>query len=248
MENQELTKEKNILSEMKEKGVHYGHKKSRLNPKAEYFTIKTPSGIYLINLEETKKSLEKAIDFLKEVVKEGKQILFVGTGGGAKGKIQSLAEKFGFAYVNEKWLGGTLTNFQTLKSRIDHLKELEQQRESGEWEKYTKKEKSLLEKEYQSLQKKFAGLKEMERVPDVLFVVDPNLHSTALREAKRINIPIVAILDIDDDPTLIDYPIPANDSARSAIEYILEIIEKAIEEAKKEAPLAPEKTIAENIE
>ncbi len=227
----------NIITEMKKNGVHFGHKKSRLHPKAYYFTLKQPGEIYYINLEETIKGLERAIAFLQEIVKKDGKILLVGTGCGAKQKILQIAEKNNFPYVIERWLGGTLTNFKKIKERIDYLKEIEAQREKGEWEKYTKKEQLKLEKNYQTLEKKFKGLKGMENLPDAILIVDPGMHRIAVEEARKVNIPIVAILDNDDDPTLIDYPIPANDSAPSSLNYILEQIERAIDLAKKEINL-----------
>lgn len=231
----------NMLIEMKEKGLHFGHKRSRLHPKAYDFTLKQPGEIYYINLEETIKGLENAISFLKEIIKNNGIILWVGTGSGAKKKVQEIAEKYNFPYVIERWLGGTLTNFKVLKERINYLKEIETQREKGEWEKYTKKEQLKLEKNYQLLEKKFKGLRVMESLPSAIFIVDPGLHKTAVEEARKVKIPVIAILDNDDDPTLIDYPIPANDSASSSINYILEKIDGALEESKKLISLeAPE--------
>ncbi|MGE4554809.1 MAG: 30S ribosomal protein S2 [Candidatus Paceibacterota bacterium] len=224
----------NMITEMKEKGVHFGHKRNRLHPKAISFALKSSGEIYFINLEETVKGLEKALEFLKKIVQENGKILLVGTSSGAKKKIKELGEKYNFPYVIERWLGGTLTNFQVLKERINYLKELESQREQNLWAKYTKKEQLKLEKNYQLLEKKFQGLKTMESLPQALLVVDPKLHETAVVEAKKVNLPIVAILDTDDDPTLIDYPIPANDSAPSSIEYILGKIDKALEGAKNQ--------------
>ncbi|MGB9681138.1 MAG: 30S ribosomal protein S2 [Minisyncoccia bacterium] len=237
----------NMITEMKEKGVHFGHKKSRLHPKAYYFTLKQAGDIYYINLEETVKGLERAISFLQEVIKKGGKILLVGTGCGAKQNILKIAEENNFPYVIERWLGGTLTNFKTLKERINCLKEMENQREKGEWEKYTKKEKLKLEKNYQALEKKFKGLKGMESLPDAILIVDPGLHKIVVTEARKLKIPIVAILDNDDDPTIIDYPIPANDSAPSSINYILEQIRNGLGLAKKEISLNQTEEKKENL-
>ncbi|MGB9680723.1 MAG: 30S ribosomal protein S2 [Minisyncoccia bacterium] len=222
------------IEEMEKAGLQYGHKRTRNHPKANYFIIKSnATSVSLVNLEETRRALEKALDFIKETVKNNKIILLVGTQAGAKQKIQEIAQKYDYPYVIEKWLGGTLTNFKTLSERIKYLKELEEKQEQGAWENFTKKEKHKLSQELMKLQKKFLGLRNMTRIPDVLLVIDPEIHSTAIREAKRLKIPIVALLDTDDDPTLIEYPIPGNDSAKSAISYVLEQIDKAIEEAKK---------------
>jgi len=234
------------FEEMEKAGVQYGHKRTRNHPKASYFTvINNNMSVSLINLEETKKALEKAIEFIKESVKNNKIILLVGTQAGAKQKILEMAQKYNFPFVIERWLGGTLTNFKTLSSRIKYLKELEEKQQSGGWESFTKKERTKLNQELMKLQKKFMGLRNMEKLPDILLIVDPGLHNTALREAKRLKIPVVSILDTDDDPTLVDYPIPANDSAKSSIDYLLDKIDKAIEEAKKEliAPSIQEEKI-----
>lgn len=222
------------IEEMEKAGLQYGHKRTRNHPKANYFIIKSnATTVSLVNLEETKKALEKALEFIKETVKNNKTILLVGTQAGAKQKIQEIAQKYDYPYVIERWLGGTLTNFKTLSERIKYLKDLEEQQQKGAWENFTKKEKHKLSQELMKLQKKFLGLRNMTRIPDVLLVIDPQVHSTAIREAKRLKIPIVALLDTDDDPTLVEYPIPGNDSAKSAISYVLEKIEEAIEEARK---------------
>jgi len=237
-----------MISEMKEKGVHFGHKRSRLHPRALSFTLKSSGEVNFINLEETVKGLTKAIEFLKEIMKNNGKILLVGTSSGAKKKIKELAEKYNFPYVIERWLGGTLTNFRVLKERINYLKELENQREQNLWAKYTKKEQLKLEKNYQLLEKKFQGLKIMENLPNALLIVDPKLHETAVIEAKKAKIPVVAILDNDDDPSLIDYPIPSNDSASSSIEYILGKIDEALLEVHKRKIIQEGQIETETIE
>lgn len=220
-------------NEMKKAGLHYGHKKTTHNPKAAYFTIKSYTNLSFINLTETLKALKSALDFIKETVENNGTILFVGTTGGAKQIIKKIAEKYNFPYVVNRWLGGTLTNFKTLEERVKYLKEMERSKKAGEWEKYTKYEKQKLEIEMLKLEEKFAGLKNMSQLPSALFIVDPKVHDTAVREARRVKIPQIAILDTDDDPTIIDYPIPANDSAKSSIEYILNKVDEVIEQAKK---------------
>lgn len=223
------------IEEMEKAGLQYGHKRTRNHPKAEYFSIKSnTTSVSLINLEETRIALEKALNFIKESVKNNKVILLVGTQASAKQKIQEIAQKYEFPYVIERWLGGTLTNFKTLSERIKYLKELEEKQQKGAWENFTKKEKHKLSQELMKLQKKFLGLRNMTKIPDILLIIDPEVHSTAIREAKRLKIPIIALLDTDDDPTQIDYPIYGNDSAKSAITYVLNKIEEAIEEARKE--------------
>jgi len=225
-----ISNEENLIQEMMKAGLHFGHKKTFNHPKASYFIVKSYEEIAGINLEETVKALNQALEFLKDTVSKGGQILLVGTRPGAREAVQKLAQKYHFPYVNERWLGGTLTNFKTLALRIKTLKDLEGQKAAGEWEKYTKKERIKLEKELEQLQRKFAGLRIMEKLPAALLVVDTGAHLAAVREAKILGIPVVGILDTDDDPTLIDYPIPANDSAKSAIEYLLSKIEIAFQE------------------
>ena len=219
--------------EMEKAGLHYGHKKTRNHPQAAYFTLKSNTELSFINLDETAKALEAALGFIKEIIKKGDTILFVGAIPGAKHGIEKLAKKHNFPYVTNRWLGGTLTNFKTLNERIKYLKELEEKKKSGEWQKYTKHERRELEEEMAKLEEKFVGLKDTSKLPDALFIVDPKIHDTAAREARIIKIPIVAILDTDDDPTSINYPIPANDSAKSSIDYILDKVDQAIEQAKE---------------
>ncbi|MCK4805641.1 MAG: 30S ribosomal protein S2 [Candidatus Pacebacteria bacterium] len=219
--------------EMEKAGLHYGHKKTRNHPKAAYFTLKSSTELSFINLDETAKALEAALNFIKEIIEKGDTILFVGTIPGAKNGIEKLAKKYDFPYVTNRWLGGTLTNFKTFNERIKYLKELEEKKKSGEWQKYTKHERRELEEEMAKLEEQFVGLKDTSKLPDVLFIVDPKIHDTAAKEARIIKIPIVAILDTDDDPTSINYPIPANDSAKSSIDYILDQVDQAIKQVKK---------------
>jgi len=229
------------IEEMEKAGLQYGHKDTRNHPKASYFTVKSnKTEVSLINLEETKKALEKVLNFIKESIAGNKTILFVGTQAGARKKIEEITQKYNFPYVTLRWLGGTLTNFKTLSERIKYLQELEEKQQSRAWNNFTKKEKHDLAQELAKLQKKFQGIRNMTRLPDILFIIDPGVHSTALREARRLKIPIISILDTDDDPTLVDYPIPANDSAKSSIEYILNLITEAIKEAKGEIKLEAE--------
>jgi len=247
IQKSETQKDEDIIREMMKAGLHFGHKKTYNQPKASYFIVKSYEAIAGIDLKETLKALNKALDFIKELVKQEKQIIFVGTTSGAKGFIKELAQKYNYPYVDERWLGGTLTNFKTLTQRIKTLKELEEQKASGAWEKYTKKERNDLEKELNLLQRKFTGIRNLEKLPDALFIVDTGTHDIVVREAKLLSIPLIGILDTDDDPTVIDYPIPANDSAKSSIQYILNKVEKAIEEGKKlikvsEAPSTKEET------
>jgi small subunit ribosomal protein S2 len=218
-------------------GLHFGHKQTFNHPKASYFTIKSYEAIAGIDLKETLKALQSALDFIKEIVKQEGKILFVGTTAGAKQLVKELAQKYNYPYVDERWLGGTLTNFKTLALRIKFLKELEEQKKSDAWDKYTKKERIQFQKELDQLQKKFAGIRTLDKLPNAIFIIDTGLNKIAVKEAKLLNIPIIGVLDTDDDPTIIDYPIPANDSAKSSIKYILSKVEEAINEGMKNAAI-----------
>lgn len=223
-----------IISEMRMAGLHYGHKKTRLCPKAKEFVDENHEGILMINLEETFRKLNLAMNFIKKIIMDNGNILFVATMPAAKSSIKELAEKYNFSYVNERWLGGTLTNFKTINQRINHLNDLLVKKASGDWEKYTKKERSVLEKELSKLEKKFEGLKQFNKLPNAIFIVDTGTHDLVVKEAVIMNIPIIGVLDTDDDPSLINYPIPANDSAKTSIEYILKKIEEAIKDSRKD--------------
>ena len=237
-----------MLSDMMKAGLQYGHSRTRNNPKAGYYTIKTFKGVSFIDLEETIKGLEKALAYIKDTIASGKTIFFVGTRAGAKQRLKNLAEKYELPYSNERRLGGTLTNLKTLKKRIEYLQELEKDKKSDAWDKYTKKEKHDKEQELSQLERKFAGIKSVTSLPEVLFVIDPGLHQTALREARRLDIPVIAILDTDDNPEEIQHPIPANDSAKSAIDYILSKVDLAIAQGRKlvKEDTTKEKTKSEN--
>ncbi|MBP8617762.1 MAG: 30S ribosomal protein S2 [Parcubacteria group bacterium ADurb.Bin305] len=226
------------LDELEKAGLQYGHKLNRVHPKAKYFTIRqNNSDIAFINLEETRKSLVSALNAIKEKVQNQHTILFVGTQASARNKIQEIAEKYNYPFIANKWLGGILTNFKTLSSRITSLKEMENQKASGAWEQFTKKERQLLEKKLEQLEKKFAGIRQLNKLPDMLFVIDPQLHQVAIKEARQMHLPIVAVLDTDDDPNLVDFPIIANDSTRSAIDYILNKVDEVIQEGQKSVSL-----------
>lgn len=224
--------ETSVILEMKKAGLHYGHSKSRTYPKARFFIASNQNNLEIINLEVTLNKLKEAEEFIKSVITEGGQILFVSSTPGAKLAIKESAEKLGYPYVIQRWLGGTLTNFKTLSLRINRLLDLKKKLESGEMEKYTKKEKVIIEREIADLEKKFTGLTNFNRLPKAIFLIDPNMHKSVINEAKIMHIPVIAVLDTDDDPTLIDYPIPANDSARPAARWIMARITAAISNAK----------------
>lgn len=223
----------NLIKEMMNAGLHFGHSRTYTHPKTSFFLVKDNNPVAIIDLEVTKKYLEEALRIVSEIVKKKGMILFIGTTPGAKYLIRDLAQKYDYPYVNERWLGGTLTNFKTLSLRIKALEQLEEDEKTGKWNEYTKKEKVHLYKTLSSLQKKFAGLRKLTKLPDLLIIIDSGAHKTAVNEARKLNIPIIGVLDNDDDPTLITYPIPANDSAKSSITFILDKIEKAILEGQK---------------
>lgn len=221
-----------VLEEMARAGILYGRKKSKTNPKMRPYIQATRSGIEIFDLTQTLAAIEKTREFLKELNQKGGMPLLVGTQPAAKEIIRNLADKFGFPYVTERWLGGTLTNFKTLSTRINYYLKLKADRAAGKLEKYTKKERLNFDQEISRMEKLFGGLERMNKLPDVLIVVDSILHLTAIREANRLKIPIIAIINSDSDPDAVQIPIPANASARSSIIWILGKLEKAIEEGK----------------
>ena len=232
-----MEKQEEYILEMQKAGLQYGHKHSRTHPQAKFFILKTQNNSELINLEETAKRLDEAKAFISQIMVEQNQILFVATTSTIKANIKELTLKFKQPYVIERWLGGTLTNFKTINNRINYLLDLKNKLTSGQMEKYTKKEKLEIDKEIKALDSKFSGLIGFNHLPKALFIIDPMLNQIAVKEAKKMKIPVVAVLDTDDDPTLIDYPIPANDSSRPALTFILKEIEKAILEGKEKAVL-----------
>jgi len=219
------------IEEMIQAGVFFGRKKSKTNPKMQEFVFGNRGGIEIIDLYATQGSLERALTFLKEKVHAGALTLFVGTQPMAQG-VEALAKEFGFPFVTKRWLGGTLTNFKTLEERILHFKKLKTDLASGVLQKYTKKERVEFEKEIHKLSELFGGLEALEKLPEVLVVVDPVVHHTATREAKRARIPIVAFANTDADPDGIQYLVPGNTKSAKSIAWFLEKIRAAIQEGK----------------
>lgn len=221
-----------LLVEMMQAGIHYGHKKSKTNPKMKPYIFGVRSDIELIDLNATLEALDKAINFLKEVKAKGGLVLLVATQPAARETILRLAEKFNYPYVINRWLGGTLTNFKVIRKRTEYFQQLKKDKEAGTLDKYTKKERLKISENIDKMKILFSGLEALTRVPDVVITVDINLHDTAVREARRLKIPVVALVHTDADPTLIDYPIPANDNAKSSIDWILKKIESEIEKVQ----------------
>lgn len=222
------------MKEMLDAGVHFGHQTQRWNPKMKPFVFTSRGGIHIIDLQKTAELSKKAIDFVTKVASEGGKMIFVGTKKQAIEPIQEAAKRCEQFYVTKRWLGGTLTNFVTLKQSIDRMKRIEQMREKGELEYFTKKERIQIEKEYAKLHDYLEGIKEMKQAPQVMFVVDVIKEHIAVAEAKRLGIPVVGICDTNSDPEVIDYPIPGNDDAIRSIKIFANILADAyIEGAKK---------------
>lgn len=224
------------LNELLEAGVHFGHQTRRWNPKMRKYIFTERNGIHIIDLRKTLDRLEAAQRAVRETVIRGERVLFVCTKKQLRGIIQQDAERCGSFYVVERWLGGMLTNFQTIRQQIRRLKELERGQEEGAFEFYTKKERLLLDRERAKLDKYLSGVKDMGRLPGAIFVVDARREHIAVKEAHRLGIPVIAIADTNADPDLIDYPIPGNDDAIRSVGLITRAIADSVEAARKEVP------------
>ncbi|ACJ34070.1 30S ribosomal protein S2 [Anoxybacillus flavithermus] len=221
------------MKQLLEAGVHFGHQTRRWNPKMKKYIFTERNGIYIIDLQKTVKKVEEAYNFVKELAADGGKILFVGTKKQAQDSVKEEAERSGMFYVNQRWLGGTLTNFATIQKRIKRLKEIERMAEDGTFDVLPKKEVVKLKKELERLEKFLGGIKEMKELPDALFVIDPRKERIAVAEARKLNIPIIGIVDTNCDPDEIDYVIPANDDAIRAVKLLTSKIADAILEAKQ---------------
>jgi small subunit ribosomal protein S2 len=222
------------LKELLEAGVHFGHQTKRWNPKMKPFIFTSRNGIYIIDLQKTVNSLEKACQKIKELMENGKDILFVGTKKQAKEVIKEEALRCGMPYVTERWLGGMMTNFQTIRRNIKRLKDLERMKEDGTFDKLTKKEASGLQREIEKLENVLGGIKNVVKLPGAIFVVDSKKERIAVAEANKLKIPVIAIIDTNSDPDVIDYPIAGNDDAVKSIKIIThEIINAVLESQHK---------------
>lgn len=252
------------MKQLLEAGIHFGHQTKRWNPKMARYIYTERNGIYVLDLQQTLKLLEVAYNYIRDLTASGGTILFLGTKRQAQEAIVKHAQRSGSFYVKQRWLGGTLTNFQTIKKRIDYLNELEERFKNNDFPGLTKKEILLLSKKYDKLQKFFGGIKTMTSPPDCIFIIDLKKEHNAVREAKKLGIPIAAILDTNCDPDDADIPIPGNDDAVKAINLFCETIsnaviegregkdfdptappEPAIEQPVEPAPKTPEKPAAE---
>ena len=228
------------MKQLLEAGVHFGHQTRRWNPKMSKYIFTERNGIYIIDLQKTVKKADEAYAFMRSVAEEGKSVLFVGTKKQAQEAIKDEALKADMYFVNERWLGGMLTNFQTIQKRIARLKELETMEQDGTFDVLSKKEVLSLRKEMEKLEKYLGGIKDMDKLPGALFIVDPRKERIAVAEAHKLHIPIVAIIDTNCDPDEIDYPIPGNDDAIRAVRLLTGKIADAIIEGRQgEAAEAP---------
>ncbi|MFY9402985.1 MAG: 30S ribosomal protein S2 [Candidatus Omnitrophota bacterium] len=222
-----------LIKQLLEAGVHFGHQTKRWNPKMKKFIFGSRSGIYIIDLEKTEECINRAKDFLMDITSKGEFVLFVGTKKQAQEVMQNEAIRCGMYYVTDRWPGGMLTNFTTIKKSINRLKEIENMRQDGTFAKLTKKEAAGLEKELAKLNKNFSGIVSMEKMPKAMFIVDTCKEDTAVKEARKLRIPIVALIDTNSNPDLIDYPIPGNDDATKSIKAVAGIITDTIIEGRK---------------
>ena len=228
------------MKQLLEAGVHFGHQTRRWNPKMAQFIFTERNGIYIIDLQKTLKKVEEAYYFVRDIAAEGGEILFVGTKKQASEAIKSEAERIGSYFVNARWLGGMLTNFKTIRKRIDRLFQLNKMEEDGTFELLPKKEVIKLKLEREKLEKYLGGIKHMKKLPSVIFIVDPRKERNAILEAKKLGIPVVAIVDTNCDPDEVDFPIPGNDDAIRAVKLIAETIANAMIEGREGAAGAME--------
>lgn len=216
------------MKSLLESGVHFGHQTRRWNPKMAPYIFTERNGIYIIDLQQTVVMLGEAHDFVQDIVQNGGQVLFVGTKKQAQESIEAEAKRCGMHYVNQRWLGGMLTNYKTIKNRINRLDELDKMEEDGLFEVLPKKEVILLLKEKERLEKFLSGIRNMKGLPDVMFVIDPRKEKIAIREAKILGIPVVGVVDTNCDPDEVDYAIPGNDDAIRAVKLLTETIANAV--------------------
>jgi small subunit ribosomal protein S2 len=221
------------MKQLLEAGVHFGHQTRRWNPKMKEYIFTERNGIYIIDLQKTVKKIEEAYEFVKNISADGGNILFVGTKKQAQESIQEEAQRCGMFYVNQRWLGGMLTNFKTIRKRIDRLNELEKMEEEGLFEVLPKKEVLNLQHEKGRLEKNLGGIKDMTDLPEAVFIVDPRKERIAVQEARKLDIPIIAIVDTNCDPDEIDYVIPGNDDAIRAVKLLTEKIADAVIEGRQ---------------
>ncbi|MFH1820426.1 MAG: 30S ribosomal protein S2 [Candidatus Nealsonbacteria bacterium] len=218
--------------EMARAGLHFGHRTSRINPKMQPYLFGVRNTVHIIDVEKTKEKLIEALEFIQKTVSEGKVLLLVGTKIQIKEFVKEVGKDCSLPYITERWLGGTFTNFESISKRVQYYKDLESKKASGELTKYTKKEQAGFEYELKKLKLKFDGIRDMNRIPDAIFVVDMKDNDLAVREARQKDVKVIGICDTNVDPTLADYPIPASDDSVSSLKYILEKVKDAVQKAK----------------
>ena len=232
------------MKQLLEAGVHFGHQTRRWNPKMKKFIFDERNGIYIIDLQKTMHQLDSVYEEVRQRAQAGQVILFVGTKKQAKESIQEEAERCNMPHISHRWLGGMLTNFSTIQKRVAYLKDLQRQEAEGEFERRTKKEALNLRKKMEKLHRVLGGIMDMRKLPDAIYIVDPKKEYIAVEEARKLNIPIVGIVDTNCDPDLIDYPIPANDDAIKAVRLISSLMADAILEGRSQAKDAEEAMLA----
>ena len=228
------------MKQLLEAGVHFGHQTRRWDPKMAEYIFQARNGIHIIDLQETSKKLDEAYAFVKEQAEEGKTVLFVGTKKQAQECMKEAALKCGMFYVDQRWLGGMLTNFGTIQKRIQRLKDLEAMEQDGTFDVLPKKEVILLKKEMEKLERNLGGIKEMNELPGVIFLVDPKKERIAILEAKKLGIPVVGLVDTNCNPEEVDYAIPGNDDAIRAVKLIADVMANAVIEGKQGESFEPE--------
>ena len=239
------------MKQLLEAGVHFGHQTRRWDPKMAEYIFQARNGIHIIDLQKTSKKLDEAYAFMKEQAEEGKTVLFVGTKKQAQECMKDAAQMSNMYYVNQRWLGGMLTNFGTIRKRVERLKELEAMQEDGTFDVLPKKEVILLKKEMEKLEKNLGGIKDMTEIPGVLFVVDPKKERIAILEAKKLGIPVVGLIDTNCNPEDLDYPIPGNDDAIRAVKLIADTMANAIIEGRQGESMdsdVAEEMVSEEVE
>ncbi|NMA94747.1 MAG: 30S ribosomal protein S2 [Clostridiales bacterium] len=236
------------MKQLLEAGVHFGHQTRRWNPKMAPYIFTERNGIYIIDLQKTVKEITKAYDFVREIAAQGESILFVGTKKQAQESIEFEAKRCGMYYVNQRWLGGMLTNYKTIKLRIERLSELEKMEEDGTFDILPKKEVMQLRAEMEKLERNLGGIKKMPGLPSAVYIVDPRKERIAIAEARKLGIPIIAIVDTNCDPDEVDYIIPGNDDAIRAIKLITSKMADAVLEGKQGEQFIAEDTESENVE
>lgn len=225
--------DKELFHQMMNAGVFYGRSKSRTNPLTKKYILTTRSGFEVIDMQKAIVHLKKAGEILKKKIAEGGTVLLVGTSPAVKKPVKNIAERLGLLYVTERWLGGTLTNFKTITKRISYFKKLKSDKASGSLDKYTKKERLKIDKELVKLEKLFGGIEELNDLPSLMFIADIKKNEFAAKEARQKNIPVIAFLNTDANPKLIDYPIPANDRNPKSVELLMEYLANEAEEGKR---------------